>query len=162
MRFDTLLTVLLLILTMAQPVFAADVKSNPEDEKLVRQVLKDFVDAGINHDAKALAGLFQPDGDLLTPDGARFSGRTQIENSVTPAQVWSETGPPILRIVRIRFLRPDVAVADAEQVIYGATAWPTPALVMFVFMKEDGRWQIASCRHAASAPSTLQSLSRPF
>jgi uncharacterized protein (TIGR02246 family) len=156
MRINGALAGLFLILTGA-PLPGADV-ANAEDEKLVRQVLKDVTDAGINHDCKALAGLFRADGDILTPEGARFSGRTQIENSATPAQVWSETGPPILRNIRIRFLRPDVAVADAEQVIYGSTALPTPSPVTFLLTKEDGRWQIASCRFAQS---TLRSLSWP-
>ena len=54
------------------------------------------------------------------------------------------------------FLRPDVAIADAEEVVYGSTVWPAPSFVTFVPLKEDGRWQIASSRYA---PSTFRSLS---
>jgi uncharacterized protein (TIGR02246 family) len=152
MRINGALAGLFLILT-GPPLRGADVKANAEDEKLVRQVLKDFTDAGINHDGKALAGLFRADGDLLTSEGERLSGRTQIENSVRPAPAWSETSPPIMRNIRIRFLRPDVAVADAEQVVYGSIALPAPSPVTFLLTKEDGRWQIVSCRFA---PSTLR------
>jgi uncharacterized protein (TIGR02246 family) len=155
MRIDAPAAGLLLILIGARALFAAEVKVNPEDEKAVRQVMKDFTDAGIDHDGKALAVLFRADGDMLTSGGERLSGRTQIENTVKPAQIWSESGPPILRNIHIRFLRLDVAMVDAEQVNYGATVWPTPTFVTFALLKEDGRWQIASCRFLPPTPRSL-------
>jgi hypothetical protein len=82
MRINAPLAGLLLVLTAA-PLCVADVKANPEDEKLVLQVLKDFADA----------------------------------------------------------------------------VWPPRTPVTFVLLKEDGKWQIASCRHALS---TSRSLSWPL
>jgi uncharacterized protein (TIGR02246 family) len=149
MRTIAPLTGLLLILAGAAP--GADFKASPEDEKAVRQAIKDFNDADNGHDGKALAGLFSADGDLLTPAGERLSGPAQIETSVKAPQIWSESGPALMRSIRVRFLRPDVAVIDAERAVYGSTGGSAHHLT-FLLTKEDGQWRIASCRYAPSEP----------
>jgi uncharacterized protein (TIGR02246 family) len=147
MRTCRTLTGLLLILAGAAP--GADFKASPEDEKAVRQVIKDFNDADNDHDGKALAGLFDPDGDLLTPAGEQLTGPAQIETSVKAPRIWSESSPALMRSIRVRFLRPDVAVLDAERAVYSSTGGFAHH-VTFLLTKEDGRWRIASCRYAPS------------
>jgi uncharacterized protein (TIGR02246 family) len=140
-----------LLLILAGAASGADFKASPEDEKAVRQVIKDFNDADNDHDGKALAGLFDADGDLLTPAGERLSGPAQIESSVKAARIWSESSPALMRSIRVRFLRPDVAVVDTERAIYSSTGGFAHHLT-FLLTKDDGRWRIASCRYAPSEP----------
>src|SRR6266542_1427612 len=95
-------------------------QGSPQDEQAIRNVVTQFVAAWNRNDAKALAGHFTTDGDLINPAGRIARGRSEVEKLFTDEQTTRFKGTRFsLPQKHLRFLKPDIAVADHEFEITG-------------------------------------------
>jgi uncharacterized protein (TIGR02246 family) len=122
----------------AQPAASAS-----RDEPAVRRVVDRYVEAREARDASALEALFTADADQYTTSGDWRRGRAQM----LPGMAASSTQNPGARaisIAAVRFITPDVAIADGAYQIAGSDArrWTTIVLTR----TRDG-WRIAAIRN---------------
>jgi uncharacterized protein (TIGR02246 family) len=100
-------------------------------------------------DPEAFSKLFTVDADLRIAGSKIRFGRTDIAEAVKDGRIWSEVTPPHLVAETIRFITPEVALVDAEQVQYGSLALKQSAPVTLVLRRHFGEWGIASMRVGA-------------
>ncbi len=105
--------VLILICVHLSP--AQTSQNTGADETAIRQLVKLVEDGWNNHDGKAFAAPFATDADYVVVNGMTVKGREAIENG--HANIFKtiyKDSHNVSTVKSIRFLRPDVAVADIE------------------------------------------------
>ncbi|HET6710186.1 SgcJ/EcaC family oxidoreductase [Amycolatopsis sp.] len=121
-------------------------------EAEVRGVLGRLADAWNSGDAAAYGRLFTEDADYVTFFGVNFPGREAIESSHRalfegPLRGSKLTGSPD-GAAKVRFVRPDVAVAvaDGGSSLTGAEVGDQgrASTVSFVLVREEGEWLITA------------------
>ena len=124
----------------------------PSDEDQLHQLAADWAATWGKGDAAELAGYWTEDGDTLTADG-HFQGRAAIQDYYSQGFEGPNAGTSIaIKMTGVRFLQPDVAVADGTYVITGAKGpggEDLPAvegLWSNVNVKAGGQWLIACSR----------------
>jgi uncharacterized protein (TIGR02246 family) len=158
--FRSLLSVLLLHLSLASIVRA----QTTQDEHAIRTIIQAHATAWNNRDPVAAAAILMPDGVWITSTGNVLRGRAAVERAHRQwladdsAQGGStHSHPP--ETIRIRFLRPDVAVADLEGQNVGGrardgTPLPPRRYPLFVVVsKYEGQWRIAEVRNTVGPRS---------
>lgn len=115
------------------------------DEAAVREVVRRYVNARELKDPAAIEALFTADADQHTTSGQWRRGRAQI----VPGTLESSTRNPGTRTITVqavRFIAPDVAIADGPYEIAGAGGtrrmWAT-----LVLKRDAGAWRIAAIRN---------------
>jgi uncharacterized protein (TIGR02246 family) len=133
-----------------------------QDEAEIRNVEKRQQDAWNQHDAKAYAGLFTEDGDIVNVVGWWWKGRAEIASKLTDAYafVFKESALTVTD-VQVKFLTPDIAVAHIKWTMTGARTpkgipEPQQGIQIQVLQKQAGKWLIASFQNTNSIPE------RPF
>ena len=96
------------------PLFA----QKPADEAAVRDVVKRYVDAREQRDPKAVEALFTSDSDQLVSSGQWRKGREEVVKG-TLASSEATGGKRTITVETVRFLSPDVAIADGRYEISG-------------------------------------------
>jgi uncharacterized protein (TIGR02246 family) len=137
--------------------------SRTDDENAIRLLGKAFIKASNSHDAKALAALFVPAGEIVNDEGHAIQGREEIERTYTAIfQAY-----PKLQISgstqSLRFVSPSVALEDGTSIIkHKSGEGAEHDRYTVVYVKEDGRWLLASARdlpgEEASASEELEPL----
>lgn len=126
---------------------AAD--TGPTDEELLHQLAADFVTAWNAADATAVAALWTEDGDTLNQTG-HHKGRAAVEESYRQSFEGPFKGTTVaVETTSVRFLQPDVAIADGTYAISGfpeGVDVPGAGLWTNVNLKVDGQWLIACSR----------------
>jgi uncharacterized protein (TIGR02246 family) len=124
----------------------------PTDEELLHELAAAFAETWGNGDAAGLSGFWTEGGDTLTAEG-HFVGRAAVQDYYTQAFAGPYAGTSIaIQMTDVRFLKPDVAVADGTYVVTGAKGpegEELPALEgqwTNVNVKVGGKWLIASSR----------------
>lgn len=133
--------------------------SPSEDDTALRKAQDDFATAWNNHDAQAMAMGWAEDGDWIGPDGNVAQGRAAVENLLAEAHTGdSATSKIAIKVNSVRFLKPDVAVVDAECELTGMRDFfdkPLPTLKVLattVAVKKDGKWRTAVYRAFVPPP----------
>lgn len=128
-------------------------------EKEVRAAGDAFVAAWNKHDAKAMAALWAPDGDLINPFGRVAKGRAEVEKLFSDEHTTVMKGSTYsLSNFTARFPSPAVAVVDWDGEITGVQApdgSPIPAFkhhVVDVYTKKGGKWWLMTARAMAFLP----------
>jgi uncharacterized protein (TIGR02246 family) len=81
-----------------------------------------FMDAWNRHDAHALAALFSEDADFTNVRGTHAHGRTGVVEFLAPPFTGAFKESHLTgRLRSIRFLKPDIALADIDWEVTGAT-----------------------------------------
>lgn len=131
----------------AAAVFAAlslHAQPSPQDAA-IRALVQSYLDARQQRNATLLATLFTESVDQLVSSGEWRKGRQALVEG-TLASSARETGRRSLDIESIRYLTPDIAIADARYTIAGASdarrMWST-----FVVHRQTGQWRIAAIRN---------------
>ncbi|MEU4252305.1 SgcJ/EcaC family oxidoreductase [Amycolatopsis sp. NPDC026612] len=118
----------------------------------VRAVLARLTQAWNDGDATAYGRLFTEDADYVTYFGLTMPGRAQIESAHRalfdgPLKGIKLTGQPEVA-ARVRFVRPDVAIAivGGGSSLTGAatTDEGRESTVSFVLVQDDGAWRITA------------------
>src|SRR6266540_4234772 len=83
----------------------------PSDDAAIREVVKKYVDARDNKDARATEALFTSDADQLVSNGEWRKGRPDVVKG-TMASSQNAPGKRTIQVETIRFIAPGVALAD--------------------------------------------------
>jgi creatinine amidohydrolase len=132
---------------------------SPGDERTIRQIGDAFTTYWTNQDATALALLWSSGGDFVHPDDLIERGRVVIEQNrrILFAQRMYRNSRHLLRLMRIRCLTSDVAVADGRWELRGlidANNQPVPVLdglCTAVVRRDGGGWSIEAYRYTINA-----------
>jgi len=117
----------------------------------IHDVLSRLTDAWNAGDAEAYARLFTEDADYVTFFGVNFPGRVTIESAHRALFEGPLRGSKLIGGgdgAKVRFLRPDVAVAvvggGSSLTGEAATDPGRASTLTFVLVKDDEDWRIAS------------------
>jgi uncharacterized protein (TIGR02246 family) len=129
------------------------------DEEAIRNLSAEFTRALMKGDAKAVAGLWTEEGEYIAADGTTVRGRPALEAAY--AKFFAKT-PDVkaeATINSIRFVGRDSAVEEGvAKVRKGKGAEPVTSRYSALYVREDGRWQMALLREWPDEGTTLQDL----
>jgi uncharacterized protein (TIGR02246 family) len=127
------------------------IRPGETDQSAIEALIARFMGAWNQHDAHAFAALFAEDADFTNWRGAHARGRKAVEELHAPlftSAVFKDSHQTC-RLRNVRFLKPDVAIADVDWEMTGAVT-PEGAvrplrkgLLDWAMVKTNGRWQIA-------------------
>lgn len=122
-------------------------QSRPEDEKAIRSNVEAFTKAANAHDARALAALFTPDGELVNEEGHVIAGREAIERVFAASFQAHPKMQLSVAVKSLRFVAPIVAIEEGvSKVLKVPHDGVEHNRYMVVHVKQDGQWQFASAR----------------
>jgi uncharacterized protein (TIGR02246 family) len=121
----------------------------PADEAAVRDIVKRYVAAREARDAKAIEALFTADADQLVSSGVWRRGREEVVKG-TLASSEAAGGRRTIAVQTVRFVSPDVAIADGPYEIAGAAETRRMWTGIVVVRKPEG-WRIAAIRNMLPA-----------
>jgi uncharacterized protein (TIGR02246 family) len=124
------------------------------DEAAIRTVIQAFIDTREANDAAGLTALLTADADQRQTSGNLRSGRDAVvAGSLATTQTTG--GRRTITVDSLRFLGPDVALADGRYDSIGRTdGTDQRMLTSMVLRREQGAWKIAAIRNALPpAPS---------
>jgi len=129
----------------------ASAQPRTADEAAIKEVVRKYVDARDKRDPTLLEALFTPDADQLVTTGEWRQGR---ENVVKGGLASSQANPGsrAITIETVRFVAPDVAIADGRYEIAGtAGAAPRKMRTTFVLTRRgpSAAWLITAIRNMA-------------
>ena len=138
--------ILVSVTAMQGPAFA---QSRLDDEEAIKRVIVAMDDAFNSH--KPDGALFTQDADFVNVNGTWLNGAAQIESGRRTAfDTRLKNAHTKSLEVRIRFIRPDVAIAHITSETAGITTAdgrelpPQKELNVRVLISEDGRWLVAA------------------
>jgi uncharacterized protein (TIGR02246 family) len=129
------------------------------DEDAIRQIIASTTEAMNKHNAKALARLYTPDGELDNVFGERWRSPAEIEKLL---QVHFDAELREAKFstsnVDVKFIRPDVAIAHVTNQVSGIVG-PNGQHVpthdersMRVFVKTNGQWLVTGFHNTQVSP----------
>ena len=146
---------ILVLITMIGLFFDKPKPSGNEDAA-IRAVVANYVDARERIDPKAVEQLFTEDADQLVSSGEWRKGRPAVVKG-TMASSSSTGGKRTITVESVRFVTPDVAIADGRYELTGLAGGATRSMWTTIILKRSGKeWRITAIRNmlpAAPAPS---------
>jgi uncharacterized protein (TIGR02246 family) len=144
---------------------ATSAKIDPQAEP-IQQALRSYVDAFNQHDAKAVAALWMPNGVYVDRStGERIEGRDALEKDFAATFQEKPTARLAGTLQNVRFIRPDVVSAEGEAVETPKEGENQGNKTSFsaIFVRQDGHWLFDSIRESdvatpQPAPATLADL----
>ena len=131
------------------PLFA----QKPADEAAIRDVVKHYVDAREERDPKAVEALFTTDSDQLVSSGEWRKGRDEVVKG-TLASSQASGGKRTITVESVRFLSPDVAIADGRYEISGTAGGESRKMwTSIICARKPQGWRIAAIRNMLPAPA---------
>lgn len=117
----------------------------------VRAVLQSYVGGRQARELKAVEAVLDPEVDQLTSRGTWRRGRDAATSGMKESTS-RNPGDRTLHIEAVRFLRPDVALADARYVIKGTEGPDRLLWSSFTLVKDPAAgWRITSIRNQKPA-----------
>jgi uncharacterized protein (TIGR02246 family) len=127
---------------------------SPEESK-IREVIHQYLDAREHRDSKALAGVLTPDADQLVSSGEWRKGREAVVRGAL-ASSESTGGHRNITIQNIRFLAPNVALADGPYEITGLSGGENRKMwTTFLLTRGSKGWLIAAIRNMRPAAPSI-------
>jgi uncharacterized protein (TIGR02246 family) len=132
-----------------------------EDEAAIRKVILEMTYGFNAHDGKAAARMYTPDARFVSVRGDMMNGQPAIErglSSILTSRAKNATQRTL--DVTVRFIRPEVALANVTNELSGLVApdgqgLPSQReLSLRVFVKDTGVWQVAAFHNTMVAPFT--------
>jgi uncharacterized protein (TIGR02246 family) len=140
-------------LLVAGTLLAQAPLSTGSDEATIRQLVQKYVDARELEDGNAIGALFTTDADQLVSSGEWRKGRDEIVRG-TLASSQKEGGNRTISVEEVRFISPDVAVADGRYELTGLVGGQTRKMWTTLICKRDASgWRIAAIRNMLPAPA---------
>jgi uncharacterized protein (TIGR02246 family) len=120
-----------------------------QEEQAIRDLITKFVAAWNKGDGKVMATHFTTDADVIDPGGRIARGRKEVEQMFQDEQAGVFKGTHFsMPFSHLRFLKPDIAIADNDFEIDGVNG-PVSTLkgmVTLVVRKDGDKWLITSAR----------------
>ncbi len=146
MRVDSRVLVLALSLA-AIPNVLAQSGDHGADEKAIKAVIQEFLDARDANDPKRVGAVLTADADQQQTSGERRRGRDAVVKGSLSTQQ-STGGKRTIAVESIRFIAADVALADGRYDSIGrADGSDLHMLTSMVLRREGGEWKIAAIRN---------------
>jgi uncharacterized protein (TIGR02246 family) len=130
------------------------------DEEAIQKRLDEFEAAWNKDDAKAMAALWAPDGDLINPFGRLAKGRAEVEKLFTDEHTsFMKNTTYNVKTSSVRLIGSDTAVLDFDSGITGMKGPDGSDLPTFehhvtmVLVKKDGTWWVVSARPVSYLPT---------
>jgi uncharacterized protein (TIGR02246 family) len=130
-----------------------------QDDAAIRKVIVEMTEGFNSHDGKAAARMYAPDARLVTVRGEMLIGQPAIEKGLSAILTTRAKAASHRTIdVAVRFIRPDVALANVTNELSGLVApdgreLPSHReLSLRVFVKDAGVWQVAAFHNTMVAP----------
>ena len=151
----------LLACTLVIGATGSAIASDARDEAAVRAPGDNFAKAFVQKNAELRASLFDENGTFVTPQGDYLQGRVAMVKDFGPEaqQAVNATTQAAFSNYRIRFIKPDVAVADALLTVRnvngpdGSIIPAIPINFFIVAVRHGDKWLIEDGRaHFAPAP----------
>jgi uncharacterized protein (TIGR02246 family) len=152
----------LLACTLVIGVTGSASAAGAKDEAAVRALGDNFAKAFVQKNAERRASLFAENGTFVTPVGDFLQGRIAMVKDFGPEaqQAVTPTTQAVFSNYRMRFIKPDVAVADALLTVRNVTG-PDGKLIpvipinfFYVASRHGDKWLIEDGRaHFALAPA---------
>jgi uncharacterized protein (TIGR02246 family) len=137
----------LLSLLAAAPLIA-QTASRAADETAIRAVIQAFIDTREANDEAALTALLTEDVDQQQTSGNTRRGRDAVVTG-SLATTQSTGGRRTITVESLRFVTPDVAIADGRYDSIGRSDGSDQRmLTSMVLRREGGGWKIAAIRNA--------------
>ena len=121
------------------------------EEEAVKAVIVAMTEAFNRHDVKAWTRLATPDAQLVTVRGESMNGVAEIEMGLSALfQTLNRNASLKILDVKVRLIRPDVAIAHVTNElsgVIGPDGQKLPAHREFslrVFVKDQGVWRISA------------------
>jgi uncharacterized protein (TIGR02246 family) len=138
--------------------------SRTADQVSIERLAASLDDAWARGDAGAFASHFASDGSFTNVLGMVLYGRDAFRERHDAIFKTVFKGSTLsLKIAKLRFIRPDVALADIDAELRGyatlpsgLTAMPDSAVrtkLLMVLVKDHGDWWISAYHNVAVAPS---------
>ena len=125
------------------------------DEAAIRAVVGKYVEARERIDPQAVEQLFTSDADQLVSSGEWRKGREAVVRG-TMASSGNTGGKRTITVESVRFITPEVAIADGRYELTGLAGGATRSMWTTLVLKRTGKnWRITAIRNmlpAASAP----------
>jgi uncharacterized protein (TIGR02246 family) len=117
------------------------------DEAAIRAVIQAFLDTREKNDAAGLAALLTPDVDQRQTSGNVRSGRDAVVSGSLQTQQ-STGGRRTITVDSLRFVGPDVAIADGRYDSLGRSDGTDQRMLTSMVLRRDGAaWKIAAIRN---------------
>jgi uncharacterized protein (TIGR02246 family) len=138
--------------------------SNSRDESTIRGNIEAFVKAYNAHDAKAVAGLFSPEAQVIDEDGETTQGRNAIEKRVAGTFAESPQGRIKLDVESIRFVGSALAIETGKSTVTPSPGGaPDISTYSAVHLKSsDGKWLIGFVRETVDTELTNHDRLKPL
>lgn len=149
-------------------ICAAQSPGNRSDEDAINKVIVEMTEGFNRHDSEAATRMYRADADFVSVRGEVGYGRDAAESGLRRI---FETRAKMATLntidVKIRFVRPDVALAHVTNELSGLV---TPdgqnipshlELSLRVFVRDDGVWRVASFHNTMFNPFPGPTTSRP-
>jgi uncharacterized protein (TIGR02246 family) len=135
------------------PPSASDPKT-ADDEKAIRKIQTQYVQAFNAGDAKALAAFWAADGEFVDAAGNSFKGRSAIAKEF--AAFFAESKGIKLDVTTdsLRFISPGVALESGTARVTGADGAANVTSYQIVHARRDGQWHLASVRESPRAATS--------
>jgi uncharacterized protein (TIGR02246 family) len=138
---------MVVVLLSTAPSWAEQPKGDPADEKALHELHREFVAAYNKGDAEAVALFYTPDADFVGIGGDTYHGRAEIKERAANFFARSKGAKLKSPFGSLRFITPDVAIADrSEELTPTVEGGPGRLRVTVVYVKRDGKWLQASVR----------------
>ena len=129
------------------------------EEDAIEVVIAGITDAFNKHDAKAWVRFATPDAQLVTVRGESMNGAAEIEKGLTMLfQTRNRNATVRVLTLRIRLIRPDVALAHVTSELSGVvssdgqTLPPSREFSLRVFAKDRDGWRITAFHNTPIQP----------
>jgi uncharacterized protein (TIGR02246 family) len=142
---------------------AAPASDRSADETAIRANIAAFEKAYNAHDAKAVAALFTPDGQIEDKDGDVSDGRDEIEKVF--AGLFAEAPQKRIEVFveSIRFIGADLAVeVGTTKETTAPNEPPEYDRYTVLHLKRDGKWLMALARDEAGPEATAHERLEPL
>ncbi len=134
------------------------------DEEAIQKRVDEFVAAWNKDDAKAMAAIWAPDGDLINPFGRVAKGRSEVEKLFTDEHTsFMQNTTYNVKNRSVRLIGSDAAVLDWDSDVVGMKAPdgsdlpPFAHHVTLVLAKKDGAWWVVCARPVTYIPTPGES-----
>jgi uncharacterized protein (TIGR02246 family) len=129
-----------------------------QGEAEIRQLEVGQAEAWNHHDAKAYAGLFTENADVVNVLGWWWKGRPEIEKKLTAAFAFVFRDSTLtITEVTVRFLSPEIAIAHVSWTMVGARTppglpEPRQGIQTQVLQRQASQWLIAAFQNTNGVP----------
>ena len=132
---------------------------NRKDEQAIGALIVEMTEGFNRHNSKAATRMYSSDADLVTVRGEAFKGRAEFEKGLAAVLATRAKDAKLLTLdVRVRFIRPDVALAHVTNELSGLVSpegHQLPAhkeLSIRVFVKDGDDWRVAAFHNTMISP----------